>query len=108
MYIFLFLGSLIVASGINSCSFITTLFPKVELDPAKTVIAVCGPPVMYKYVVLELLSRGIDPHNIYMSLERRMKCGLGKCGHCQINNVYVCQEGPVFNYTDIMKLEEAI
>ncbi len=87
---------------------ITTLFPKIELDPKKTTVAICGPPVMYKYVLLELLSRGIPQQHIYLSLERRMKCGLGKCGHCQINNVYVCQKGPVFCYTDVLKLEEAI
>lgn len=87
---------------------ITTLFPKVDMSPKNTVVAVCGPPVMYKYVLLELLSRGVPQQNIYMSLERRMKCGLGKCGHCQINNVYVCQKGPVFSYPEVLKLEEAI
>ena len=87
---------------------ITTLFPKVDLDVKKTAVAICGPPVMYKYVLLELLSRGVPQQQIYMSLERRMKCGLGKCGHCQINNVYVCQKGPVFTYPEALKLEEAI
>jgi NAD(P)H-flavin reductase len=45
---------------------------------------------------------------MYVSLERRMKCGVGKCGHCQINSIYVCQEGPVFNYAKIRDLKEAI
>jgi len=87
---------------------ITTLFPKMEFDPKRTVAAVCGPPIMYKYVLLELLARSVPQQNIYLSLERRMKCGLGKCGHCQINNVYVCQKGPVFCYPEVTKLEEAI
>jgi sulfhydrogenase subunit gamma (sulfur reductase) len=87
---------------------ITTLFPKFEFDPKKTAVAICGPPVMYKYVMLELLGRGVPQQQIYLSLERRMKCGLGKCGHCQINNVYVCQKGPVFSYPELLKLEEAI
>ena len=88
---------------------ITTLFPKVKLaDPQNTMAAICGPPVMYKFAVMELLGRKIPPQNIFMSLERRMKCGVGKCGHCQINSIYVCCEGPVFNYARIRDFKEAI
>ena len=54
------------------------------------------------------LSQRIPDDNIYLSLERRMKCGVGKCGHCQINNSYVCQEGPVYPYPRVKQLEEAI
>ncbi len=87
---------------------ITTLIPKVDLNLKNTVVAVCGPPVMYKYVILSLKSKGLKDNQIYVSLERKMKCGVGKCGHCQINNIYVCQEGPVFNYEKIKDLKEAI
>jgi NAD(P)H-flavin reductase len=87
---------------------ITTLMPKLEVDPASTIAIVCGPPVMYKFVVLELFGMGVRPERIYLSLERHMKCGVGKCGHCQINGVYVCQDGPVFRYADVEDLEEAI
>ncbi len=87
---------------------ITTLFPKVELDPKQTVTTVVGPPVMYRFVLLELLAKGIPLNQIYFSLERRMKCGVGKCGHCQISGVYVCQEGPVFSYPMLKVLGEAI
>ena len=87
---------------------ITTLIPDLALDVANTVAAICGPPVMYKFAILALRSRGLRDEQIYVSLERRMKCGVGKCGHCQINNVYVCQEGPVFNYGKIKDLKEAI
>ncbi len=87
---------------------ITTLLPDLKLDPARTVAAVCGPPVMYKYALLALRSKGLRDDQIYVSLERRMKCGVGKCGHCQIDGVYVCQEGPVFNYARIRDLKEAI
>jgi NAD(P)H-flavin reductase len=87
---------------------ITTLMPGLTVDKAKTVALVCGPPVMYKFVLLELKKIEIPLENIYMSLERHMKCGVGKCGHCQINNIYVCQEGPVFNYAKIRDLKEAI
>jgi sulfite reductase subunit B len=87
---------------------ITTLFPKVALDPQKTVAIIVGPPVMYRFAILEAQVKGIPDDRIIVSLERRMKCGVGKCGHCQINHIYVCQEGPVFNYARIKDLKEAI
>lgn len=89
---------------------ITTLYPKIKLDKydsENTIAVVIGPPVMYRYVIKCLQTLGIPDKNIYVSLERRMKCGVGKCGHCQINGVYVCKEGPVFNYDDIKNLPEA-
>ena len=88
---------------------ITTLFRKIARpDPANTVAFIIGPPVMFKFAVLEALAMGLRKANIYCSLERRMKCGLGKCGHCQIRDVYVCQEGPIFNYAEVMRLREGI
>ncbi len=87
---------------------ITTLFKGLEFKPHTTVAAICGPPVMYTYVVLELLGRGFHEGRIYMSLERRMCCGMGKCGQCQINGVYVCKDGPVFRYLEAKRLPEAL
>lgn len=87
---------------------ITTLLPGLDLDLPNTLACVCGPPVMYRFVLLALKSRGLPEQNIYMSLERRMKCGVGKCGHCQINHSYVCQDGPVYHYPDIKALQEAL
>ena len=87
---------------------ITKLFPKVTINPRNTVAAICGPPIMYRFVLMELLGKGIPETQIYLSLERRMKCGVGKCGHCQINELYCCQDGPVFRYADIKGLEEAL
>lgn len=87
---------------------ITTLFSKVHVDPSKTICVVVGPPVMYRFVIMETKAKGIPDTQIFLSLERRMKCGLGKCGHCQINNIYVCQDGPVLRYSDIFGLEEAL
>ena len=87
---------------------ITTLFPKITINPRNTVAMTVGPPVMYRFVLMELLSKGVQDGRIFLSLERRMKCGLGKCGHCQINNVYVCQKGPVFSYAQLKELPEAI
>ncbi|MBN1525895.1 MAG: FAD/NAD(P)-binding protein [Spirochaetales bacterium] len=87
---------------------ITTLFSKVEIDPAKTIALIVGPPVMYKFAILELRKYNMKHQDIYVSLERHMKCGVGKCGHCQINNLYCCQDGPVFSYADIENIREAI
>ena len=88
---------------------ITTLFRKIQkVDPASTVAFIIGPPIMFKFAVLEALAKGLRKNHIYCSLERRMKCGMGKCGHCQIRNVYVCQDGPIFSYVEVMKLREGI
>jgi NAD(P)H-flavin reductase len=87
---------------------ITTLFPKITINPRNTVAATCGPPIMYRFVLMELLGKGIPETQIYLSLERRMKCGVGKCGHCQINDMYCCQDGPVFAYAQVKGLEEAL
>jgi len=87
---------------------ITTLIPLLKLDVANTIATVVGPPVMYKFVLMALKSRNLADGNIYLSLERRMKCGVGKCGHCQINDSYVCQDGPVYHYPRVKELEEAV
>jgi sulfhydrogenase subunit gamma (sulfur reductase) len=87
---------------------ITTLFPKVQVHPRNTIAVTVGPPVMYRFVLMELLGKGIPEGNIWLSLERRMKCGVGKCGHCQMNHVFTCQDGPAFSYAQIKPLEEAL
>lgn len=87
---------------------ITTLFPKITINPRNTVAATCGPPIMYRFVLMEMLGKGIPETQIHLSLERRMKCGVGKCGHCQINDLFCCQDGPVFTYSQIKGLEEAL
>jgi len=87
---------------------VTTLFPKIDIHARNTVGLTIGPPAMYRFVLMEFQAKGISEGNIYLSLERRMKCGVGKCGHCQINNVYTCQSGPVFSYAEIKPLEEAL
>jgi sulfhydrogenase subunit gamma (sulfur reductase) len=87
---------------------ITTLFPKISVDPHGTIAVTCGPPIMYRFVLMEVLGKGIPENHIYLSLERRMKCGVGKCGHCQINGLYCCQSGPVFCYDQIKNVPEAL
>lgn len=87
---------------------ITTLIPELTLDLAKTAAVIVGPPVVYKFAILALRSKGLRDEQVWVSLERKMKCGVGKCGHCQMNNLYVCQEGPVFRYSDLAMVPEAI
>ncbi len=85
----------------GNIGLITTLIPGVDLNPTRTYAVVVGPPIMYKFVLTELLKKEIPDHQIVVSLERRMRCGEGKCGHCQVEGVYVCQSGPVFTYDQI-------
>jgi len=86
---------------------ITTLFKHTTID-VDTRVVICGPPVMFRFVIQELDRIGIPRAHVFVDLERRMKCGVGKCGHCQINDRYVCVDGPVFSFADIQNLEEAI
>ena len=95
-------------SGNGNIGVITTLIPQVSFDPEKTLAILCGPPVMYKFVIADLKKQNVPDDHIIMSLERRMKCGVGKCGHCQINQIYVCKDGPVFNYAKIKGVPEAL
>lgn len=87
---------------------VTTLFDQIEIDPSTTYAAVCGPPVMYRFVLEELLKRNLSKDRILMSLERKMKCGVGKCGHCAIGYKYTCLDGPIFTYWDAINLPELI
>lgn len=87
---------------------VTTLIPKIESDLPKSLVSICGPPIMYKFVLMALAEAEVPEDNIFVNLERRMKCGVGKCGHCQINEKYVCQEGPVFRFSDLALVPEAI
>jgi NAD(P)H-flavin reductase len=87
---------------------VTKLISKVETDLKTAKVLVCGPPVMYKFVLMALEEHDVPHDNVFLNLERKMKCGVGKCGHCQINDVYVCMDGPVFRYSDMASLPEAI
>jgi sulfhydrogenase subunit gamma (sulfur reductase) len=88
---------------------VTTLFPKMkDIDPQNTYSLVCGPPVMYKFVLKELVKLNFPKDQILMTLERRMKCGVGKCGHCAIDYIYTCLDGPVFTYWDVIHMRELI
>jgi len=84
------------------------LFDHARIDPLRTYAAVCGPPVVYKFILRKLLELGFPKNRILMSLERRMKCGIGKCGHCSIGYKYTCLQGPIFTYWDAINLPEMI
>ena len=75
--------------------------------PSGNSIAVtCGPPIMIKFVIKNLLELGFKPDQIFMTLEMKMKCGLGKCGRCNVGSVYVCRDGPVFSYERLKQLPQ--
>jgi len=92
----------------GSTGLVTQLFDEVELDPKSMFTAICGPPVMYKFVLQELMKRDFPKDKILMSLERKMKCGIGKCAHCAVGHKYTCLDGPIFTYWDAMQLPEMI
>lgn len=82
---------------------VTTILDSKDVDIANAVAVVCGPPIMMKYVTVSLLGYGFDPKSIYLSMEKNMSCGVGKCGHCMLGKYYVCKDGPVFTYEQICR-----
>jgi len=89
----------------------TLLLPlrRMNLQPDNSlVVAAVGPPQMYRFVAAELLKKGLNERQIYYSLERRFECGIGKCGHCQLNDYYVCLDGPVFQYYQLLGRPESV
>ena len=75
---------------------VTDLISLISVDPSETLVFLCGPEIMMKFAVKELLKKGFKGNKIFLSLERRMKCGVGLCGHCQMGPYFVCRHGPVF------------
>ena len=87
---------------------ITSLIPGADINTERTYAIVVGPPVMYQYVIEELLKKDVPENQIFVSFERHMKCGVGHCGHCQIGSIYCCKDGPVFLYSEIKNNIEAL
>ncbi|MBI4721367.1 MAG: FAD/NAD(P)-binding protein [Chitinivibrionia bacterium] len=87
---------------------ITELFKHITIEPHHTYAIICGPPVMFKFVCSHLDSLGIPMNRMFVSLERRMHCGMGKCCRCMVGSTFTCVEGPVFDYWSVMNLKEAI
>ena len=85
---------------------VTTLFPEADISRENAMAFVCGPPVMIPFVIRDLLKLGFSEHSIISTLERHMKCGVGKCGHCCVGDKYMCQDGPVFSYKEMKEMAE--
>jgi sulfhydrogenase subunit gamma (sulfur reductase) len=86
--------------------FLTTLFPQLALDPARTLGFLCGPPVMIRVACEDLVrTLGFRPERLITTLERHMKCGIGKCGHCVVVDRFVCVDGPVFRYDELLAMD---
>ena len=85
---------------------VTTLFKYSRLQPARSVAMVCGPEIMMRFVTRELEAQGLNRNDIYLSMERNMKCAVGFCGHCQYGPHFICKDGPVFRYEQIRSLLE--
>ncbi len=80
---------------------VTTLLGRTEFDPHCSLAMVCGPEIMMRFAVRELLDSGVNPADVYVSMERNMKCAVGHCGHCQFGPEFVCKDGPVFPFERI-------
>ncbi len=86
--------------------FVPTIVEKIAPKAENTIAVICGPPVMIKFTMPVLKKLGFSDENIFTTLENRMKCGLGKCGRCNVGGVYVCKDGPVFNYAQLKELPD--
>ena len=85
---------------------VTTLFPKADIDPLVTTVFTCGPEIMMRFAVRDLLALGVPQKRIWLSMERNMQCAVKFCGHCQLGPYFVCEDGPVFRYDEIGELME--
>ncbi len=85
---------------------VTTLFKFARLQPSRSVAMICGPEIMMRYVTRELETHGLKREDIYLAMERNMKCAVGFCGHCQYGAHFICKDGPVFPYASIQPLLE--
>lgn len=83
---------------------VTELWKQTEVNAENAVAFVCGPPIMIKFAVMQLAKSGFQAKDIYMTLERYMKCGIGKCGHCNLGEKFVCTDGPVFTNEQISEI----
>jgi NAD(P)H-flavin reductase len=87
---------------------VTQFMEELDLNLQNTLACLCGPEIMMRFVVRNLLLQGYSEDRIYVSMERRMRCGTGHCGHCQIGSRFVCQDGPIFLYPDIKRFADTV
>ena len=96
---------LTVDSGDNTwkghVGLVTTILEDLQVKHSDAIGIICGPPVMMKFSTYKLLELGFKDENLYLSMEKNMSCGIGKCGHCRIGIYYACKDGPVFRYDKI-------
>jgi NAD(P)H-flavin reductase len=92
----------------HKVGFVNSLLLDMRSKPEDTYVMMCGPEVMMKFTCLDLLKIGFTQEQIYVSMERRMRCGVGFCGHCQIGSKYVCKDGPIFSYAELQELPDHI
>jgi NAD(P)H-flavin reductase len=85
----------------GSVGVVTTLLNRINVEIKNSVAVVCGPPIMMKFGTIRLLEMGYTDDQIYLSMEKNMSCGLGKCGHCMMGEFFVCKDGPVFTYNEL-------
>lgn len=85
---------------------VTVLLEQINIDVENTVAVVCGPPVMMKFATIRLMEKGFGTNDIYLSLEKNMSCGLGKCGHCMMGEYLVCKDGPVFRFDEVKEIPD--
>ncbi len=90
----------------GNVGLVTTILKDVPVDLGNAVGIVCGPPIMMKFVTLKLLEISFAPQDIYLSMEKNMSCGLGKCGHCRVGKYYCCKDGPVFTYEELKDIHD--
>jgi NAD(P)H-flavin reductase len=83
---------------------VTTLIQRAPFDPINTIAMICGPEIMMRFTIIELSRRGVANENIYVTMERNMKCAIGFCGHCQYGAEFICKDGPVFRYDQIQNI----
>ena len=88
----------------DKVGFVPTVLKEMAPDPANTVVVMCGPPIMIKFTLMPLKELGFPMESVYTTLENRMKCGVGKCGRCNVGNQYVCKDGPVFSCSELEAL----
>ncbi len=91
----------------GNVGLITDLLEQVSPSPENTMAIICGPPIMIKFVMLGLDRLGFTGEQMIMTLEAKMKCGIGKCGRCNMGDQFVCLDGPVFTYTQVSKFLES-
>lgn len=92
------------ASWKGHVGLVTHLLNKIHIDSARAIAFICGPGIMMRFTAARLVELGIKSQNINLSLERHMKCGIGRCGHCYIADKFVCRDGPIFSYEQLNRL----